>query len=171
LRKGVIPHGRQWGIQPLTFLDSRLRGNDDFQGRHSLKKRWIDEVKFNSEGLIPAVAQDAKDGTVLMLAYMNKTSLEATFRTGRAAYWSRSRQKLWIKGEESGNIQKVKSVHLDCDGDALVLKIVQVGGAACHTGHRSCFYRRAIFVKRKRQSKKWVVEGKPVFDPTKVYSK
>ena len=129
-----------------------------------MKKSWIDEVRFDSNGLIPAVAQDARDGTVLMLAYMNKKSLEATLKTGRATYWSRSRQKFWIKGEESGNIQKVKSIRLDCDGDALVVKIIQVGGAACHTGHRSCFFRRA-------QSKKWVVEGKPVFDPKKVYKK
>ena len=103
----------------------------------------FDQLKFDSQGLIPAVAQDEKSGDVLMMAWMNKQSLSATIGTKRATYWSRSRQKLWTKGEESGNIQEVRSVHVDCDGDVVLLKVHQVGGA-CHTGHRSCFYREIV---------------------------
>jgi phosphoribosyl-AMP cyclohydrolase len=126
-------------------------------------KSWIDEIKFNSDGLVPVIAQDAEDGTILMLAYMNRKALEETVRTKRATYWSRSRNKFWIKGEESGNIQNVKEILVDCDGDTLVLKIEQVGKAACHTGHRSCLYR---ILKNDNQ---WEVQGKPLFDPKKVY--
>ncbi|MDO4557809.1 MAG: phosphoribosyl-AMP cyclohydrolase [Planctomycetia bacterium] len=115
-------------------------------------------------GLIPAIAQDATTGEVLMLAYMNEESYAETLRTGHAVYWSRSRQKLWRKGEESGNVQIVREIFLDCDADALVLKIEQVGGAACHTGHRSCFYRKVT-------PEGLVETGERVFDPEKVYRK
>jgi len=97
------------------------------------------EYKFNSEGLIPAIAQDYKTGEVLMLAYMNKESLERTIKEKRAWYWSRSRGKFWMKGESSGHVQNVKEMYYDCDADAVLLKIEQVG-PACHTGNRSCFY-------------------------------
>ena len=125
----------------------------------------VDQVKFDSSGLIPVVAQDHKDGTVLMVAYMNRESLIKTLETGTATYWSRSRKKLWLKGESSGNVQKVKSIHKDCDGDTLVIRIEQIGGAACHTGNRSCFYFEA------EPGKGWIEKSNPVFDPQKVYGK
>lgn len=121
-------------------------------------------IKFDENGLIPVVAQDHKDGTVLMVAYMNLESLKLTLETGRATYWSRSRKKLWKKGEESGNFQAVKALYKDCDGDTLVIKIEQIGEAACHTGHRSCFYSQA-------NGKEWKVISTPVFDPKAVYKK
>lgn len=124
----------------------------------------LSTIKFDENGLIPVVAQDHKDGTVLMVAYMNLESLKLTLETGRATYWSRSRKKLWKKGEESGNFQAVKALYKDCDGDTLVIKIDQIGEAACHTGHRSCFYSQA-------DGKEWKVISKPVFDPKAVYKK
>lgn len=113
-------------------------------------------------GLIPAIVQDWKTGEVLMVAYMNELSWTKTQETGKACFWSRSRKKLWIKGETSGHVQVIKEVLLDCDSDALLLKVEQVGGAACHTGHRSCFYRRI---------KEDTIEviGERVFDPKEVY--
>lgn len=102
---------------------------------------FIDEIHFDAKGLVPVIAQDAKDGTILMLAWSNKEALEETVKTGRGTYFSRSRSKLWRKGEESGNIQKVSEILLDCDGDAVIYKVDQIGGIACHTGHRSCFYK------------------------------
>ena len=102
---------------------------------------FIDEIHFDAKGLVPVIAQDAKDGTILMLAWANKEALEETVKTGRGTYFSRSRSKLWRKGEESGNIQKVSEILLDCDCDAVIYKVEQIGGIACHTGHRSCFYK------------------------------
>jgi phosphoribosyl-AMP cyclohydrolase/phosphoribosyl-ATP pyrophosphohydrolase/phosphoribosyl-AMP cyclohydrolase len=99
-------------------------------------------LKFNSEGLVPVVAQDYKDGTVLMLAYMNKESLEKTLVSNEMWYWSRSRKTLWHKGDTSGHVQKVKEIYYDCDADALLAKIEQVGDIACHTGKRSCFFNK-----------------------------
>jgi phosphoribosyl-AMP cyclohydrolase len=104
--------------------------------------RWIDEVAWNPEGLAPAVAQDASTGEVLMVAWMSRESLERTVATGEAVYWSRSRKALWKKGETSGHVQKVREVRLDCDGDTLLLTVESVGGVACHTGRRRCFFRR-----------------------------
>lgn len=101
----------------------------------------LDEIKFDSKGLIPVIAQDVADNAVLMLAWANKDAIEETIQTGFGTYFSRSRSKLWRKGEESGNRQIVKEILLDCDGDALIYKVEQVGGIACHTGHRSCFYK------------------------------
>ena len=101
----------------------------------------LENLKYDANGLIPAVVQDAENGDVLMVAYMNKESVEATVSTGRATFWSRSRQKFWIKGESSGNVQKVKSLSVDCDQDCLLVKVVQTG-AACHEGYRSCFFRK-----------------------------
>ncbi len=117
-----------------------------------------------SKGLVPAVAQDHETGEVLMLAYMNEESWRETLRTGHATYWTRSRQKLWRKGEESGNFQEVVDVLIDCDRDTIVLKIRQHGGAACHKGYRSCFFRRLV-------DDQWVVDDEPVFDPDAVYRK
>jgi len=101
---------------------------------------WIEALKFNERGLIPAIAQDHRDGTVLMMAWMNRDSLQKTLETGEVHYWSRSRSELWHKGATSGHIQKLKGLYYDCDADALLLKIEQVGDVACHTGARSCFF-------------------------------
>ncbi|MEY3095392.1 MAG: phosphoribosyl-AMP cyclohydrolase [Burkholderiaceae bacterium] len=101
---------------------------------------WLDEVRFDANGLVTAVAQDADSGRVLMVAYMNRDALEETAQTGRAVYFSRSRQRLWRKGEESGHVQQVHELRLDCDGDVVLLQVSQAGGIACHTGRASCFY-------------------------------
>ncbi len=103
---------------------------------------WLDEVAWNADGLAPAIAQDAASGEVLMLAWMSRESLARTLATGEATYWSRSRAALWRKGETSGHLQKVVEIRLDCDADAILLRVEQVGGIACHTGRRRCFYRR-----------------------------
>ena len=113
-------------------------------------------------GLLPAIAQDAASGEVLMLAFMNEAAWKETLRTGEAHYYSRSRNQLWHKGGTSGHVQRVKELYLDCDNDTVLLKVEQVGGAACHTGYKSCFYRR-------RRGDDWEVVGEPVFDPKKVY--
>jgi len=102
----------------------------------------IDKIKFNEQGLVPAIAQEWKSGEVLMLAYMNKDALNKTIETKEMWYWSRSRQELWHKGDTSGHIQKVKELFYDCDADAILAKIEQVGGIACHTGNRSCFFNK-----------------------------
>jgi len=117
------------------------------------------------DGLLPVIVQDSTTLEILMTAFMNKEAYLATLECGEMVYFSRSRQKLWHKGESSGNIQKVVELRIDCDSDALLAKVVQVGGAACHTGHRSCFYRVVESPDRAR------VEGKPLFDPAEVYSK
>ena len=102
---------------------------------------YLDKIAWNSDGLIPAIAQDHASGRVLMMAWMNRASLELTVQEKRAVYWSRSRQQLWRKGEQSGNVQHVKELRLDCDSDALILQVEQIGNVACHTGRQSCFYR------------------------------
>jgi phosphoribosyl-AMP cyclohydrolase len=114
------------------------------------------------EGLVPAIVQDAETGEVLMLAYMSPESFEETLRTGNACFYSRSRSKLWTKGEESGNVQQVIEVRIDCDNDTILLKVNQVGGAACHTGYRSCFY-------RKIEGGSLIEDGEKIFDPKEVY--
>ncbi len=116
------------------------------------------------DGLLPAIAQDAETGEILMMAYMNAESYAETLATGRAVYFSRSRQKLWRKGEESGNVQEIRDIFLDCDDDTILLKVNQIGDAACHTGYRSCFYRRVT-------PEGLEVVGKKVFDPDEVYKK
>jgi len=124
----------------------------------------LNKLKFDEKGLVNAVAQDCETGEVLMLAHMNEESFRKTIETGQAVYWSRSRNKLWHKGEESGNVQNVRDILIDCDGDAVVLKVEQVGGAACHTGNRTCFSTRV-------QNGKMVDVGVRIFDPEKVYRK
>lgn len=122
-------------------------------------------MEFNpafDKGLVPAIVQDEQTGEVLMLAWMNEDAWKTTLATGEAHYWSRSRQKLWHKGEISGNVQKVRSILLDCDNDTVLLKVEQIGGAACHTGHKSCFYRELTAGEVKECSPK-------VFDPARVY--
>lgn len=101
---------------------------------------WLDAVKWNADGLVPAIAQDSASGRVLMLAWMNRDALAETAASGRAVYWSRSRGKLWRKGEQSGHFQKVRAIRLDCDNDCVLLDVEQVGGIACHTGRESCFF-------------------------------
>ncbi len=103
---------------------------------------WLDAVRWNAEGLVPAIAREAGTGAVLMVAWMNREALERTVGLGEAVYWSRSRGRLWHKGERSGNVQKVREVRLDCDADVLLLEVEQGGGVACHTGRHSCFFRR-----------------------------
>lgn len=105
-----------------------------------LNKNWLDALKWDEDGLIPAIAQDEKTGKVLMFAWMNRESLAMTIDMGRAVYWSRSRAKIWPKGEESGHVQKLKSIRVDCDKDVVLMSIEQIGGIACHTGRESCFY-------------------------------
>jgi len=123
------------------------------------------ELDFEKgDGLIPVIAQDHETGEVLMLAYMNRDAWLKTVETGKATYWSRSRNALWVKGETSGNVQTVKEVLVDCDLDTLVLKVEQEGGAACHMGYRSCFYRKVTGGEMK-------IIGERVFDPEKVYRK
>lgn len=117
-----------------------------------------------SDGLLPAIAQDADTGEVLMLAYMNAESYAETLATGRAVYYSRSRNRLWRKGEESGNVQQVRSVYLDCDADTILLKVHQIGGAACHEGYKSCFFRQV-------SPGEMQIVGERVFDPADVYKK
>ena len=114
------------------------------------------------DGLIPVVVQDQRSGDVLMLAYMNREAWLNTIATGKATFWSRSRQSLWLKGETSGHIQLIREIRLDCDADTLLLKVEQLGGAACHTGHRSCFYRQFA-------AGDFVTVGEPIFDPKDVY--
>ena len=121
------------------------------------------DLDFNKMGgLIPAIVQDHASGDVLMLAYMNAEAFSATLESGRATFFSRSRQALWVKGLTSGHVQHVKSVHIDCDQDAILVRVEQVGGAACHTGYRSCFHRRVDHQTLK-------IDDQPVFDPKEVY--
>lgn len=118
----------------------------------------------SADGLLPAIVQDYKTGDVLMLAYINELSWRKTVETGKAHYWSRSRQSLWLKGESSGHVQMIHDILVDCDADTVVFKVEQLGDAACHTGHRTCFYRRLV-------GDELIVEGQKVFDPEKVYGK
>lgn len=126
----------------------------------------LDQIKFDSAGLVPAIAQDDATGDVLMMAWMNRESLEETIRSNRAVYWSRSRKKLWRKGEESGHFQEVKSINIDCDADVVLLRVKQIGDAACHTGHRTCFYRKVI-----DGGNGFIEKNDIVFDPETVYKK
>ena len=107
-----------------------------------MKDKWLSKVNWSEDGLVSAVAQDAATGRVLTVAWMNREALKLTWQKNEAVYWSRSRKKLWRKGEESGHVQKIKDIYLDCDGDAILLLVEQQGGIACHTGHASCFYSR-----------------------------
>ena len=123
---------------------------------------WLEQVKWANDGLVAAIAQDAASGRVLTLAWMNREALARTAETGEAHYWSRSRRRLWRKGEASGHVQKVQDIRLDCDRDAILLQVVQVGGIACHTGRERCFFRRL-------EGDRWV-EVEPVLkDPQLIY--
>ena len=123
---------------------------------------WLNEIRFTEDGLLPAIAQDAKTGKILMFAWMNQESLKRTVESGYAVYWSRSRQKLWRKGEESGHQQKIISIQIDCDEDVLLLKIEQQGGIACHTGRESCFYRQLV-------NGEWQIVEDVLKNPDEIY--
>jgi phosphoribosyl-AMP cyclohydrolase len=125
---------------------------------------FLDEVPWDEHELVAAIAQDASTGKVLTLAWMNRAALEETVRRGEAVYWSRSRRRLWRKGEESGHVQKVREIRLDCDADALLLQVEQVGGIACHTGRERCFF-------RKLDNGRWVDVDPVLKDPSLIYKK
>ena len=124
--------------------------------------RWLREINWSQDGLVPAIAQESGTGRVLMVAWMNREALKATAETGVAVYWSRSRKRLWKKGEESGHLQKVRSIRLDCDEDVILLEVEQLGGIACHTGRANCFYRRL-------DGNRWVVTDPVLKDPAHIY--
>lgn len=125
---------------------------------------WLNDIRWNQDGLVPAIAQDAASGEILMMAWMNAESLELTAKEGRAVYWSRSRGKLWRKGETSGHQQIVSEIRLDCDEDVILLKVEQKGGMACHTGRKSCFY-------RKLENGQWLSVDPVLKDPNEIYGK
>ncbi|ARP88434.1 phosphoribosyl-AMP cyclohydrolase [Bordetella genomosp. 9] len=127
---------------------------------------WLKDVVFDEQGLVPAIAQDAETGQVLMFAWMNRESLAETAATGRAVYWSRSRQRLWRKGEESGHVQQVRELRLDCDGDVVLLKVEQLGGIACHTGRASCFFR---MLDGQGGERRWETTDPVLKDPELIY--
>lgn len=123
---------------------------------------WLDEIKWDKDGLVPAIAQESGSGKVLMMAWMNKESLALTAKEGRAIYWSRSRNKLWRKGEESGHVQVLKDMRLDCDNDVVLLEVEQIGGIACHTGRHNCFY-------KKLQNDQWLEVEPIIKNPDEIY--
>ncbi len=123
---------------------------------------WLDEIKWTADGLVPALAQDYKTGQILMMAWMNHEALEATVAEKRAIYYSRSRQKLWRKGEESGHVQNLKEIRLDCDNDVILMQVEQIGGIACHTGRKHCFYKRL-------EDGEWVAVDPVIKNPKEIY--
>ena len=125
---------------------------------------WLDKIRWDANGLVPVITQEASTNKVLTLAWMNRDALEATAAGGKAVYWSRSRRKLWHKGEESGHVQKVLEIRLDCDEDVLLLKVEQVGGIACHTGRHHCFF-------QKLDNGQWLVTDPVLKDPKEIYGK
>lgn len=125
---------------------------------------WVERVKWNEQGLVPVIAQETSSGKVLMVAWMNREALELTVTRGKAVYWSRSRQKLWEKGEESGHTQEVKEIRLDCDNDVILLQVEQNGGIACHTGRHNCFYQIL-------QDKEWVAVDPVLKSEEEIYGK
>ncbi|MGB5062875.1 MAG: phosphoribosyl-AMP cyclohydrolase [Candidatus Competibacter sp.] len=127
-----------------------------------MAENWLEHIKWTADGLVPAIAQDAGTGRVLMMAWMNRESLQRTVKCGEAVYWSRSRQQLWHKGETSGNTQKVRRIRLDCDADVLLLDIEQIGGIACHTGRQSCFFAEL-------RDGEWVTVDPVLKDPHEMY--
>lgn len=123
---------------------------------------WLEEVNWDSSGLVPVIAQEHDSGDVVMFAWMNKEALKISAETMQAVYWSRSRHRLWRKGEESGHVQKIHEIRLDCDEDVILLKIEQVGGIACHTGRHSCFY-------KKLDQNEWLIDQPVIKDPDEIY--
>ena len=123
---------------------------------------WLDQVAWNADGLVPVIVQDAASGCVLMFAWMNRESLRLTATGTEAVFWSRSRQRLWRKGEESGHVQRVQEIRIDCDADAVLLRVEQVGGIACHTGRERCFFRRL-------EGERWIETDPVLKDPSEIY--
>jgi len=129
-----------------------------------MSEDWLDKIKWDPDGLVPVIAQDAEDGAILMVAWMNREAMSLTAREHRAVYWSRSRNRLWRKGEESGHEQLVREIRLDCDNDVVMLQVEQRGGIACHTGRRSCFYQRL-------ENDDWLAVEPVLKDPAIIYNK
>ena len=127
-----------------------------------MENTWLDDIKWDTHGLVPAVAQETGTGKILMVAWMNRESLELSVKEGRAIYWSRSRHKLWRKGEESGHVQMIKDIRLDCDNDVVLLEVEQLGGIACHTGRHNCFYKQL-------QNDQWVEVETVIKNPDEIY--
>ena len=127
-----------------------------------MNTRWLEEIKWTDDGLVPAIAQETGTGKVLMMAWMNREALELTVKEGRAIYWSRSRNKLWRKGEESGHVQTLKDLRLDCDNDVVLLEVEQLGGIACHTGRHNCFFKQL-------KNKQWVEVDAVIKNPDDIY--
>jgi len=127
-----------------------------------MSDNWLDEIQWGADGLVPAIAQEAGSGTVLMVAWMNREALALTAREGRAIYWSRSRGKLWRKGEESGHVQLIRDIRLDCDNDVVLLSVEQQGGIACHTGRHNCFFKQL-------RDETWVSVEPVLKDPQQIY--
>lgn len=125
---------------------------------------WLCKINWSEDGLIPVIAQEAESGKILMVAWMNREALKLTVEKREAVYWSRSRKKLWHKGEESGHIQKIKDIYLDCDEDVLLLIVEQIGGIACHTGRHNCFF-------QKLEGNEWVIAAPIIKDPEEIYTK
>lgn len=125
-------------------------------------KTWLEQVKWNADGLAPVITQDYKSKQVLTLAWMNRAALQLTSETGHAVYWSRSRQKIWHKGEQSGHQQQIKSIRLDCDNDAILLEVEQLGGIACHTGREHCFF-------QKLEKSEWQITEPVIKNPDEIY--
>jgi phosphoribosyl-AMP cyclohydrolase len=138
--------------EPRISADGKSKVTDD----------WLDEIKWTADGLVPVIAQETGSGRVLMFAWMNRESLKMTAEQGRAVYYSRSRGKLWPKGEESGHVQKVKDIRVDCDKDVVLMEIEQVGGIACHTGRHSCFFNQL-------RDGRWVAVEPVLKDPKAIY--
>ena len=132
--------------------------------RKNMSSNWLEQIKWTADGLVPAIAQESGTGKVLMLAWMNREALTLTVQEGRAIYWSRSRNKLWRKGEESGHVQLLKDIRLDCDNDVILLEVEQLGGIACHTGRHNCFYQQL-------QDEEWVAVEPVIKDPKTIYKK
>jgi phosphoribosyl-AMP cyclohydrolase len=127
-----------------------------------MSEAWLDDIKWSDDGLVPAIAQDHASGKLLMMAWMNREALKLSVQEGRAIYWSRSRNKLWRKGEESGHVQRIKDIRLDCDNDVILLSVEQIGGIACHTGRERCFYKQL-------QGDRWVDVEPVIKDPKQIY--
>lgn len=127
-----------------------------------MNERWLREINWSQDGLVPAIAQETGTGRILMVAWMNRDALRETAESGNAVYWSRSRKRLWRKGEESGHVQKVRSIRLDCDEDVILLEVEQIGGIACHTGRHNCFFRRL-------NGDQWIEVDPVLKDPSAIY--
>lgn len=130
----------------------------------NMNETWLNKVNWADDGLVPVIAQEARTGKVLMVAWMNREALKQTAETGEAHYWSRSRKKLWRKGEQSGHVQKVKEIRLDCDDDVILLKVEQTGGIACHTGRHNCFF-------QKLDNGQWIITEPVLKKPEEIYKK